>query len=231
MAIVVRRRRSVYRERNELVAEVDPGHALEPVAQRELEDAAVKLERLSDIAHLDRDVVDADQTRSLVGVSHGGIVAVSARFAAGREPTAPAQTAATVDEVALRLLLLALVLVLLGAACGTDSSDPASPTGAAESDTAERVAPDEAPSPAPADAEVPPASDPGEADEPNRPAPPTAPTAETFGPPPATPTGPLAPEIETSLDNLFGNLRSGIDQRELFTVAGVGRRKAGLARG
>ena len=121
--------------------------------------------------------------------------------------------------MALRTLLLALVLVLLGAACGTDSSDPNDPTSGAQSETAESAEP--AASPA-ADAEPPPAADPTEADEPNLLAPPTAPTVESFGPAPVTPTGPLEPEIVDSLDTLFGNLRTNIDQRALFTAAGSG---------
>ena len=52
------------RERDELVAHVDEGHAPATPAQLELEDAPVELERLHNVAHLEGDVVQADEPRT-----------------------------------------------------------------------------------------------------------------------------------------------------------------------
>src|SRR5919197_2359430 len=57
----VGRLRAAGGERDELVAHVDEGHPAGAPAQLELEDAPVELERLLDIAHLERDVVQADE--------------------------------------------------------------------------------------------------------------------------------------------------------------------------
>ena len=59
---VVGSRRRADREGDELVAEVDPRHRRAPAAHRHLEVGAVPLERLVDVAHDERDVVDADRT-------------------------------------------------------------------------------------------------------------------------------------------------------------------------
>ena len=48
---------------DELIAHVDERHARAAPAQRELEQPPVERERLVDVADLERDVVDADQTR------------------------------------------------------------------------------------------------------------------------------------------------------------------------
>ena len=52
-------------QRQELVAEVDERHPRRPAAQLELEESAVEGQRLLDVADLERDVVDADQTPAL----------------------------------------------------------------------------------------------------------------------------------------------------------------------
>ena len=46
---------------DELVADVDERHAAGAAAQLEVEDPAVELERRLDVAHFERDVVDARQ--------------------------------------------------------------------------------------------------------------------------------------------------------------------------
>ena len=58
--------RAAGRESDELVAHVDEGHprAASP-AELELEDAPVELERLLDVADLERNVVQADERRSI----------------------------------------------------------------------------------------------------------------------------------------------------------------------
>ena len=53
------------RERDELVAHVDEGHASTAAPQREVEDPSVELERLVDVGDLHRDVVDTDQSGAL----------------------------------------------------------------------------------------------------------------------------------------------------------------------
>ena len=75
MAVVVRCLPPALGERDELVADVDERHAPGSAAQRELEDAAVELERLLDVPDLQRDVVDSDRLRShdrLAPHCHGG---------------------------------------------------------------------------------------------------------------------------------------------------------------
>ena len=64
MPLAVGVRRRVARERDELVAQVDERHPVaDPPAQLELEEAAVPGDRLVEVAHLERDVVDADEPR------------------------------------------------------------------------------------------------------------------------------------------------------------------------
>lgn len=53
------------RQRDELVAHVDEGHAPPPAAQREVEDLSVELERLVDVGDLHRYVVHTDQSGAL----------------------------------------------------------------------------------------------------------------------------------------------------------------------
>ena len=53
------------RERDELVAHVDEGHATSAAAQREVEDPSVELERLVDVGDLHRYVVHTDQSGAL----------------------------------------------------------------------------------------------------------------------------------------------------------------------
>ena len=48
---------------DELVARVDEGHAGDAAAQAQLEDLAVEGQRLVEVADLEGDVVDADQSR------------------------------------------------------------------------------------------------------------------------------------------------------------------------
>ena len=57
------------RERDELVAHVEERHGLAPTAQGEIEQAAVEGERFVEVADLERDVVDPDQTR-LASLGH-----------------------------------------------------------------------------------------------------------------------------------------------------------------
>ena len=61
MAAVVGSLAAALGQRQELVAHVDERHPPGAAAQREVEQAAVELERLLDVADLERDVVDADQ--------------------------------------------------------------------------------------------------------------------------------------------------------------------------
>src|SRR5207237_6133900 len=63
--LIVRHPRQV----DELVAHIDKGGALMPVAQVEVEDLAVPFERLVDVADLDRHMVDADEP-GLSAVAH-----------------------------------------------------------------------------------------------------------------------------------------------------------------
>src|SRR5436190_6401472 len=59
--VLVRRLGTVGRERDELVAEVDEGHPrFDPAPELEREDATVELEGRVYVAHLERDVVEAD---------------------------------------------------------------------------------------------------------------------------------------------------------------------------
>ena len=72
VAVLVLGLRAAGGERDELIAHVDERHARAAAAQRELEQPAVEGERLVDVADLERDVVDADQTRlGGLGRSHG----------------------------------------------------------------------------------------------------------------------------------------------------------------
>src|SRR5947207_10613061 len=54
---------------DELVAHIDKGAALAAAAQVEVEDLAVPVERLVDVADLDRHMIDADQP-GLLAVAH-----------------------------------------------------------------------------------------------------------------------------------------------------------------
>ena len=66
MPLVVRGLRPRRAQREELVAEVDEGHAVaDPPAQLEREDPPVPLERGVDVADLEGDVVDPDRLASL----------------------------------------------------------------------------------------------------------------------------------------------------------------------
>jgi len=60
---MLRSLRSALGDRDELVAQVDEGHARRPAPQPELEDPAVELERVVDALDLERNVVDADEPR------------------------------------------------------------------------------------------------------------------------------------------------------------------------
>ena len=60
MAVGVRRLRPALRQGDELVAQVDEGHALAAPPQLECEYGAVEAECFVDVADLQRDVVDAD---------------------------------------------------------------------------------------------------------------------------------------------------------------------------
>jgi hypothetical protein len=61
VAMRIGRLRTARRERDELVAHVDEGHAAAAAAQLELEDSPVERERFFDVAHFERDVVEADE--------------------------------------------------------------------------------------------------------------------------------------------------------------------------
>jgi hypothetical protein len=69
-AILVRGRR--FHEVDELIAELDEGVTRPFAAQRKVKNLAVEIERLVDIAHLERDVVDADKPR-LLGIGLAGL--------------------------------------------------------------------------------------------------------------------------------------------------------------
>jgi hypothetical protein len=59
---LARRLGSPCRERDELIAHVDEGHpGASSAAQLELEEASIPGERLLDVAHLERNVVDPDE--------------------------------------------------------------------------------------------------------------------------------------------------------------------------
>jgi hypothetical protein len=80
----VRRLCSAFRERDELVADVDEGHARRAAAQLEVEDPAVELERVVDALDLERNVVDADESRHGTSLaSEGGSVAALVEFDRG----------------------------------------------------------------------------------------------------------------------------------------------------
>jgi Ca2+-binding RTX toxin-like protein len=84
MAVVVRRLPAPLRERDELVAEVDEGRPARPATERQLEDPAVELKCLVDVADFERNVIDPDGSRShLPTVNRPGIVLerVMRRFA------------------------------------------------------------------------------------------------------------------------------------------------------
>ena len=63
MPVLVLRLRPAFGQGDELIAHVDERHAGAAPAQRELEQPPVERERLVDVADLERDVVDPDQTR------------------------------------------------------------------------------------------------------------------------------------------------------------------------
>ena len=66
---------------DELVAEFDEGIARPFPPEREIEDLAVKFERLVDIAHFEGDVIDADEPRLVrVGVADLGHALPSSWF-------------------------------------------------------------------------------------------------------------------------------------------------------
>ena len=59
-------------ERDELIAEIDEGHpAALPAKLESVDDAAEEREHLVDVPHLDRDVVDADESRHRTSVAVG----------------------------------------------------------------------------------------------------------------------------------------------------------------
>jgi hypothetical protein len=62
MAGLVGRLRAACRERQKLIAHIDEGHAGGAAAERELEDPAVEVEGLVEVAHLDRHVIGSDET-------------------------------------------------------------------------------------------------------------------------------------------------------------------------
>ena len=72
VATVVARLLAALGERDELVAQVEEGHARRPAAQLEGEQPPVEGQRLLEVADLERDVVDAHQAGSL---GHAHIVA------------------------------------------------------------------------------------------------------------------------------------------------------------
>jgi nitroreductase len=69
--LVVGRLRAALGEREELVAHVEKGHVPVAFGHLEVEEAAVELDRLVEVAHLERDVVDAHEPGSR---GHGGTV-------------------------------------------------------------------------------------------------------------------------------------------------------------
>ena len=96
MARGVRRPGAAGLQRQELVADVDERLVRTAAAQLELEEAAVELERLVDVADLERDVVDPDEPSRC----HGHIVADAHRcMSAARSYHHPvAETSAPVNE-------------------------------------------------------------------------------------------------------------------------------------
>jgi hypothetical protein len=69
--VAVRDRRLVaaFREGDELIAQIDERHAAGLSTELEVEYPAVPLERLLEVSHLERDVVDADQPRHSASVA------------------------------------------------------------------------------------------------------------------------------------------------------------------
>src|SRR3954469_15476529 len=67
-------------QREELVAEVDEGHAIFAAAKLEAEEVSVEIERLVDVPHLDCDMVEPDEA-GFAGVGHE-----MASVANGRRP-------------------------------------------------------------------------------------------------------------------------------------------------
>src|SRR5262249_12264268 len=63
MAAVVGRLLAALLERDELIAEVDEGHGLALAAQLEREKLAIERQRLLDVADLERDMVEAHNSR------------------------------------------------------------------------------------------------------------------------------------------------------------------------
>ena len=63
VAVVVRALAAALGEREELVARVQERHPAHAPAQLEVQPAPVELQRRVEVAHLERDVVDADQPR------------------------------------------------------------------------------------------------------------------------------------------------------------------------
>jgi hypothetical protein len=76
-------------QRQELIAEIDEGHARLTAAQFEGEELRVEVERFVDIADLDRDMVEADKAR-LVGAGLGSPPLIETRYRTanswGKEP-------------------------------------------------------------------------------------------------------------------------------------------------
>src|SRR5262249_24324074 len=69
MATIVRGLLAAFLKSNELVAQIDKGHRIALAAQLELEEAAVERQRLLDVSHFQRYVVEADDAR-LCRLSH-----------------------------------------------------------------------------------------------------------------------------------------------------------------
>jgi hypothetical protein len=69
---VIGRLPAAFLKSQELVAEIDEGSILAPAAQLEIEQPAVKFQRLVDVADFDRHVIETDSARFL-GFGHGSL--------------------------------------------------------------------------------------------------------------------------------------------------------------
>lgn len=75
-------------QREELITEIDPRHRRPPAAKLELEEARIPRQRLVDVAHLERDMVDADRACHPESVRQPDAVAITPTTAA-RTPIHP----------------------------------------------------------------------------------------------------------------------------------------------
>src|SRR4051794_27551308 len=98
------------RQIDELVAHVNKGVALALAAQGELENPPVPVERLVDIADLNRDMVDTDETRLPVvahirrSVCWNSVAAFGPTDAAGARFTTKTRRARTIEPPPVRIL-------------------------------------------------------------------------------------------------------------------------------